>query len=161
MRARARARGYADARAQTRGRGSMRTERIYRYIPMCRRTVRTCGGGKRVRRTAPASCGRKRRAPDRANKTRGGDMRAADQLRRVQYTQARRGPSQTRGQGHCAEKNAGTGAGTRRGVLSGGAGAGTRRGVLSGGAGTGCADVSTGAGAPGYKYSRISVMFSQ
>ena len=75
-------------------------------------------------------------------------MRAADQLRRVQYTQARRGPSQTRGQGHCAEKNAGTGAGTRRGVLSGGAG-------------TGCADVSTGAGAPGYKYSRISVMFSQ
>ena len=24
---------------------------------MCRRTVRTCGGGKRVRRTAPASCG--------------------------------------------------------------------------------------------------------
>ena len=85
-------------------------------------------------------------------------MRAADQLRRVQYTQARRGPSQTRGQGHCAEKNAGTDAGCAQGR---GRGYGRRHGVLSGGAGAGCAEVSTGAGAPGYKYSRISVMFSQ
>ena len=174
-RARARARGYADAgaRGHGRGRGGMRTRgRTGAGAGVCGRSAFAdtyqCAAARCGRAAAERESGVLRRHPaagsggHRTERIKRAEGICGPQTSSGAYNTRRQGadrhrragrvtaPKKTRVRTQAVRKGAGAGTG-----------AGTRRGVLSGGAGAGCAEVSTGAGAPGYKYSRISVMFSQ